>query len=401
MTENLKAEEKPAESMKLTVNQQHLKQAWDVGQVATKGEWAEWMHRLSVEFMRESPSHALRACMTLVDIHPPLAKELFNAAFISCWGELYDQYQEDLVKALETAMTSPDSPGDLVLRMLNLCEFMEHEEKPLPLENRMLGEYSARSNTWAKALHWRELEFLQDPSPVVIEALIGINTKLTQSDAAWGLLDVARDTYHIAGNEEWYEKLGGWRQALAEHTARLEMDPGATDALVGQLRCLHALGDWDTLASGVERTWHMLSQDERLELAPMAAAAGWCLNDWPVMKRYIDEIAENAADREFYNAIYQVHDNNFVKAQLCIANARDLLEPVLTARIEEGYGRSYLYVYAGPSRFVVAHWAAASWSAHRCSLSWRRSCSTDRVPISPSDKPPCGRLGLSGKSVTI
>jgi FKBP12-rapamycin complex-associated protein len=43
--------------------------------------------------MRESPSHALRACMSLVDAYPPLARDLFNAAFISCWGELYDQYQ--------------------------------------------------------------------------------------------------------------------------------------------------------------------------------------------------------------------------------------------------------------------------------------------------------------------
>jgi FKBP12-rapamycin complex-associated protein len=77
----------------MAVNQQHLKQAWDVSQIATKEDWLEWMHRLAVEFMKESPSHALRACMTLVEIHPPLAKELFNAAFISCWGDLYDQYQ--------------------------------------------------------------------------------------------------------------------------------------------------------------------------------------------------------------------------------------------------------------------------------------------------------------------
>ena len=83
----------PAEATKMTVNQQHLKQAWDVSQISTKEDWLEWMHRLSVEFMKESPSHALRACMSLVDIHPPLAKELFNAAFISCWGDLYDQYQ--------------------------------------------------------------------------------------------------------------------------------------------------------------------------------------------------------------------------------------------------------------------------------------------------------------------
>ena len=83
----------PAEAAKMVVNQQHLKQAWDTSQVSTREDWLEWMHRLSVEFMKESPSHALRACMSLVDIHSPLAKELFNAAFISCWRELYEQYQ--------------------------------------------------------------------------------------------------------------------------------------------------------------------------------------------------------------------------------------------------------------------------------------------------------------------
>ena len=79
----------PAEA----VNRQSLKQAWDVSQVSTKEDWVDWIQKLSVDFMRESPSHALRACMNLVDVHQPLAKELFNASFVSCWGELYDQYQ--------------------------------------------------------------------------------------------------------------------------------------------------------------------------------------------------------------------------------------------------------------------------------------------------------------------
>lgn len=83
----------PAEATKLSVNQQHLKQAWDTSSVSTAEDWTGWMHHLEVEFMKESPSHALRACMSLVDIYPPLAKELFNAAFFSCWGELYGQYQ--------------------------------------------------------------------------------------------------------------------------------------------------------------------------------------------------------------------------------------------------------------------------------------------------------------------
>ena len=77
----------------MVMNQQHLKQAWDVSQVLTREEWEEWVRRLSVELLKELPSHALRACMNLVDKHPLSAWQLFNAAFLSCWTELYDQYQ--------------------------------------------------------------------------------------------------------------------------------------------------------------------------------------------------------------------------------------------------------------------------------------------------------------------
>lgn len=90
----------PAEPSKMAVNQQHLKQAWDVSQVITRDDWEEWARRLSVELMKESPSHALRACMSLVDKHQPLARQLFNAAFLSCWTELYDQYQVSLCVVL-------------------------------------------------------------------------------------------------------------------------------------------------------------------------------------------------------------------------------------------------------------------------------------------------------------
>jgi len=83
----------PTDSSKLAVNQQHLKQAWDVSRVESKEDWEDWFKKLSTELLRESTSPALRACVSLVDTHPPLGSKLFNAAFISCWMELYDQYQ--------------------------------------------------------------------------------------------------------------------------------------------------------------------------------------------------------------------------------------------------------------------------------------------------------------------
>jgi serine/threonine-protein kinase mTOR len=106
MSESTKVAEQaaPAEPVKLNVNQQHLKQAWDTSRANTRDDWSVWLHRLSVEFLKESPSHALRACMNLVELHNALARELFNAAFLSCWGELYEQYQVDFFFHIEPCL---------------------------------------------------------------------------------------------------------------------------------------------------------------------------------------------------------------------------------------------------------------------------------------------------------
>ncbi len=105
---------------KRPVNQQHLRKAWECSQMLTKDDWHEWIRRFSVELLKESPSQALRACATLANSHLPLTRELFNAAFVSCWGDLYDQFQDELVRSLETALTSPSAPPDIQQTLLNL-----------------------------------------------------------------------------------------------------------------------------------------------------------------------------------------------------------------------------------------------------------------------------------------
>ncbi|KAI0825631.1 FAT domain-containing protein [Irpex lacteus] len=336
----------PAEATKMVVNQQHLKQAWDISQVATREDWDEWMQRLSVEFMKESPSHALCACMSLVDVHTPLARELFNAAFLSCWTELYDQYQltriqEDLVRSIEYALTSQTAPSDLVHRLLNLAEFMEHEEKTLPIENRTLGEISQKFHAYAKALHYKELEFFTETSPTIIEALIGINSKLQQHDAAWGTLLIAREQYDVSKDEEWYERLGRWQEALVTYDKKAREDPDAPEIVLGRMKCLHALGEWDQLAQQVDEHWANVSLEDRREMAPLAAAAAWSLNDWDTMDDYIAAMRSDSADKPFYRAILCVHQNQFPKALSHIAKARDMLDPDLASLVGESYGWSY------------------------------------------------------------
>ncbi|CAK4717228.1 unnamed protein product, partial [Aphanomyces euteiches] len=95
---------------KLHVNQQNSRRVWEASQRSTKEDWLEWMRRFSIELLRESPSAALRSCCSLAQAYNPLARALFNSAFVSCWNELYEPNHDNLVRALETAFQSDTIP---------------------------------------------------------------------------------------------------------------------------------------------------------------------------------------------------------------------------------------------------------------------------------------------------
>lgn len=89
---------------KLPVNQQQLKTQWETTDRAKADDWRDWMKRLSVALLKASPSLSLRACSGLAEMYHPLARDLFNAAFVSCWTELYESYQ---VCACQVGQISP------------------------------------------------------------------------------------------------------------------------------------------------------------------------------------------------------------------------------------------------------------------------------------------------------
>jgi FKBP12-rapamycin complex-associated protein len=218
---------------------------------------------------------------------------------------------------------------------------MEHSDNPLPIENKILGEIAFNYHAYAKALHYKELEFFSETSAPIFESLININTKLQQHDAAFGTLIIARDQFDVSKHEEWYERLGRWQEALEAYNTKAELDPDAMDIAMGRMRCLHALGEWEQLARLVDENWINAGHKDRKEIAPLAAAAAWSLNEWDAMEDYIAVMNPESSERSFYRAILSVHRNHFPKALTQIAKARDLLDPELTSLVGENYGRSY------------------------------------------------------------
>ncbi|XP_048736860.2 serine/threonine-protein kinase mTOR-like [Ostrea edulis] len=327
---------------KLHVSFTNLQKALEAGRKESKEDWMEWLRRLSIELLKESPSPALRSCWALAQTYNSLAKDLFNAAFVSCWTELTEAQQDELILSLEQALTSQDIP-EITQTLLNLAEFMEHCDKgPLPLDTSLLGSRAMKCRAYAKALHYKEEEFHRGPTTATLESLISINNKLQQPESASGVLQYAQNhRTDVRVQESWYEKLHEWNKALEAYEKKQEERSEDFSLTLGRMRCLEALAEWGQLHQIACEKWGTSSDENRTNMARMAASAAWGLGQWDSMEEYMCLIPRNSYNGAFYRAVFALHTENYQLAQQCIDKARDILDTELTAMAGESYNRAY------------------------------------------------------------
>lgn len=336
-------------SRPLAINEALLMKSFDPSQCVDRENWFDWIRRLGVELLRESPSPALRSCASLANIYYPLSKELFNAAFASCLGDLSTEGRSECLGAIEMALSSLVIPSEVAQQLLNVAEFMERQERPLPIGMHTLGTHAARFHAYAKALYYKELEFtaaLQSgvsPSSQVIEALISINNQVQRPDAALGVLIHANRVHGIVLKESWYEKLQRWDEALKAYETKWQDDPDSYEAIFGILRCRHALGEWDELNGVAQEIWPNAQESVRSAIAPLAAASAWGLQDWPHLQQYAQALKPNSADSIFFQTILSINSGKMKQARQLIDRTRDVIDTELTALLSESYSRAYKY----------------------------------------------------------
>eukprot|EP01080_Neovahlkampfia_damariscottae_P002252 gene2252-2426_t len=341
-TDKIDIQEEPVEVRRVAINQLNLKKSWEASQRSTKEDWIEWIRGFSVELLRESPSPALRACKQVGQIYHPLARELFNAGFVSCWFELDDKAQSELVRSLFFALSNPNLPPEVLSTLLNLAEFMEHDDKPLPIPISTLGSLAGQAQAYAKALHHFEIEFQDDPQ-LKIEDLITINNQLGQHEAAVGLLVYAQKYHNIELKESWYEKLQRWEDAYDVYDKKQQLDPYSIQLTQGRMRCLKALGEWQKLYDLCLETWNRCIDDNstKIGIAPMGASAAWNLLEWKFMKECVKILPDENFETSYFNVLISINEDDFDKAHSFIDKTRKTLDSELSALVSESYTRAY------------------------------------------------------------
>lgn len=225
-----------ASRVALRVNVRNLANVWKTDQVSTQQDWFEWLRRFVVTLLVESPSPAFRACLSVAQVHYPLARQLFNVAFASVWRDLNQQGRQLMADGLQAALKAATIPPEILQTLLDLVEYMEIEDG-LPIDKLTLENLARKSAAYAKALRYAEDNYRLNPEGNV-ERMIQLYSQVRLPDAALGVLTHARARFQIELDESWMERLQRWEQALALHEEKLRTEPESVPAKMGRLRCL-------------------------------------------------------------------------------------------------------------------------------------------------------------------
>ncbi|KAJ2896801.1 phosphatidylinositol kinase- protein kinase tor1, partial [Coemansia aciculifera] len=328
------------------VNAQALRRAWSITQRMTRDEWTGWLRKFSNELLRQSPSPALSACFQLASKHAKLSSDLFNAAFVSCWTELSGQYQVEIVSSLQEAASDPTVPAEVLQTILSLAGYMERDEKQIPIDLKLLGQYADRCHALAKELHYKEAEWMLEKNYDTIEKLIQLNQNLDLPDSAVGMLNyVRKDQPDIRESVEWYRKLQRWDDALAIYKCQEAEEGPSHFNMNGQLRCLFEMSDWDSLIPMFERIWSGNDHQLQMASANIGMSMAWALGDVENMEFYMSKLPSNSNDKSFCLGLLAVYHNKYEEAAEYIAKAREELRDGLVSHVTESYSRGYQYVF--------------------------------------------------------
>lgn len=317
----------------------------------TKEEWKDWMRRLANELLRQAPAPALRECQIIEENNNSL--ELFNASFVACWSDLFDDDKDQMLRHLESAFYSKSIPTEVLQVLLNLAEFMEHDDHKL-FDARTLGDLAFKCKAYAKALHYKEVEFYTSaPSPKIIEALISLNNLLHQHEAAYGIRMYAKLKGWGDLSQAWVSEFHRWQDADELHeiiNERLMADPAAAqqqELTLMRMKCLKALSNWARLLDLAESKWKSTEKDPsyRKDVAAFAAAASWNLGRWEQLNKYANGMDSGSFEHCFYSAIMSIHDGNYTQSKKVLDKAWDIVDNKLPGLLRESYVRAYPVVF--------------------------------------------------------
>lgn len=180
-------------------------------------DWESWFQKVRSVIIEESPSTVLLNCKRL-SYEEELYRNCIRPGFAVLWSQLIPSQRSEISQSFEYILNSASNvPLHILKSLLTLCEFMSKDlSVSINLDFGQLAEIGVRCNLLAKALYFKEQEFLLQPQAAIAK-LIDIYTKIGLNEAAEGLVEFAKSVLKMPIENLWLESLGRWNKGLSEY----------------------------------------------------------------------------------------------------------------------------------------------------------------------------------------
>lgn len=308
--------------------------------IFSQAGWQEWLQEFSLDLLIKSPSIALRLAAGVASRLPPLSKELFNAAFLACWRDSKDRCQGQFMQVLSQILAGRLSSVELVQRILNLAEFIEHDEQELFVDFKTLAALAQKCRSYSKALRYYELAYQHQPSTAIIDALADVCSQLQLEDASVGILEHGERVHGTKLRQGWDVNVQRPESLMkfAEAEVKTVLDE---EAIYGLLKCKYALEDWQEIHSIANERWPDFSSSLKILTAPIVATSSWMLCKWSDIDHYAKFISPDSTEKGFFKVIAKIHKGDWNVALKCIDSARDSLIVESLSSFHESDSRTY------------------------------------------------------------
>ena len=243
-------------------------------------DWHDWFKSSSKILFEQSPSYILYNCNLLSDYYFPLILELYNYGFFTVYINNNDKNKMILAKGLISALENPKTPNDILLTILNLIEFIERRNVNLCyIDYNQFGKVAYKCRAFAKALYYKENDFLLKNDFEEFEDLLELYYEVKQQESAKGLLEIVNKNFeknkentdikdkncsntindnlinlNINENNKysWYIKIHDYNKALKLIDQKLSQKDSREqieNLKKNRIICLNGLCDWERLIS--------------------------------------------------------------------------------------------------------------------------------------------------------
>jgi hypothetical protein len=253
---------------------------FDTSYCCVEEDWNEWFKSTSKILFKQSPIYPLYICHVIADYYFPLVIELYNYGFFAIYENMSENNKMILINYLIKAASNNKTPNDILLSILNLSEFFERRNVHLQLINyKQFGNIAYRCRAFAKALYYKENEFLRRNDFEHFEELIELYYELKYPESAIGLLKLAEKSKDIytylkkKSNEEeniyndeyiLYIKLHEYDKALKMINEQLVVESNEEKIEILKKNkdiCLNGLCDWEEFFNNEEINMYNIGYD--------------------------------------------------------------------------------------------------------------------------------------------